>query len=160
SCSECIWAMGTSVARHGRIAWKSRLVTPTSGTRRRARRPRDRGATTGPSSRLSSSQERHDRQRVRQRLADSVPAARSRAYASAADPPEALATAHRGAASNRVSRRVHRSRRLPAPRIVAGRNYPAYSFTSHSADILELFLWACEIAGLPPRRAIRVTVSL
>ena len=45
-------------------------------------------------------------------------------------------------------------------RIAAGRNYPAYSFTSHSADILELFLWACGMARLRPRRAIRVTVSL
>jgi hypothetical protein len=45
-------------------------------------------------------------------------------------------------------------------RIVAGRNYPAYSFTNHSADILELFLWACGMVGLRPRRANRVTVSL
>jgi hypothetical protein len=45
-------------------------------------------------------------------------------------------------------------------RIVAGRNYPAYSFTNHSADILELFVWACGRAGLRPRRANRVTVSL
>jgi hypothetical protein len=45
-------------------------------------------------------------------------------------------------------------------RIVAGRNYPAYSFTNHSADILELFVWACGMAGLRPRRANRVTVSL
>jgi hypothetical protein len=45
-------------------------------------------------------------------------------------------------------------------RIVAGRNYPEYSFTNHSADILELFLWACGMVGLRPRRANRVTVSL
>jgi hypothetical protein len=45
-------------------------------------------------------------------------------------------------------------------RIVAGRNYPAYSFTNHSADILELFLWACGMLGLRPRRSNRVTVSL
>ena len=45
-------------------------------------------------------------------------------------------------------------------RIVAGRNYPAYSFTNHSTDILELFVWACGMAGLRPRRANRVTVSL
>jgi hypothetical protein len=45
-------------------------------------------------------------------------------------------------------------------RIVAGRNYPAYSFTNHSTDILELFVWACGMARLRPRRANRVTVSL
>jgi hypothetical protein len=38
-------------------------------------------------------------------------------------------------------------------RIVAGRNHPAYSFTNHSADILELFLWACGMVGLRPRSA-------
>jgi hypothetical protein len=35
-------------------------------------------------------------------------------------------------------------------RVVAGRNYPAYSFTNHSPDILELFVWACRLAGLRP----------
>jgi hypothetical protein len=45
-------------------------------------------------------------------------------------------------------------------RVVAGRNYPAYSFTNHSADILELFIWACGLIGLRPRRANRVIVSL
>lgn len=45
-------------------------------------------------------------------------------------------------------------------RIVAGCNYPAYSFTNHSADILRLFTWACELIGLHPRRTNRVTVSL
>jgi len=45
-------------------------------------------------------------------------------------------------------------------RIVAGRNYPAYAFTNHSRDILELFVWACSLIGLSPRRANRVTVSL
>ena len=45
-------------------------------------------------------------------------------------------------------------------RIVAGRNYPAYSFSNHSADILQLFIWACGLIGLCPRRANRVTVSL
>jgi hypothetical protein len=45
-------------------------------------------------------------------------------------------------------------------RIVAGRNYPAYSFTNHSLDILGLFVWACGLIGLRPRRANRVTVSL
>ena len=45
-------------------------------------------------------------------------------------------------------------------RIVAGRNYPAYSFTNHSPDILVLFVWACGLIGLRPRRANRVTLSL
>jgi hypothetical protein len=45
-------------------------------------------------------------------------------------------------------------------RLVGGRNYPAYSFKNHSPDILELFLWACGLIGLRPRRANRVTVSL
>ncbi len=45
-------------------------------------------------------------------------------------------------------------------RIVAGRNYPAYSFSNHSPDILGLFLWACGLIGLRPRRANRVTVSV
>ncbi len=45
-------------------------------------------------------------------------------------------------------------------RIVAGRNYPAYSFANHSADILGLFVWACGLIGLRPRRGNRVTVSV
>jgi hypothetical protein len=45
-------------------------------------------------------------------------------------------------------------------RIVAGRNYPAYSSTNYSQDILDLFVWACGLIGLRPRRASRVTVSL
>jgi hypothetical protein len=45
-------------------------------------------------------------------------------------------------------------------RVVAGRNYPAYSFTNHSEDILQIFLWACGLIGLRPRRANRVTASI
>jgi len=45
-------------------------------------------------------------------------------------------------------------------RIVAGRNYPAYSFTNHSPDILQLFVWACDLLRLHPRQANRVTISL
>lgn len=45
-------------------------------------------------------------------------------------------------------------------RVVAGRNYPAYSFKNHSEDILQLFSWTCDLIGLRPRRANRVTVSL
>src|SRR5574341_470023 len=45
-------------------------------------------------------------------------------------------------------------------RIVAGRNYPAYSFTNHSEDILRLFVWACGLIGVRARRPNRVTVSV
>ena len=45
-------------------------------------------------------------------------------------------------------------------RLVGGRNYPAYSFKNHSADILALFVWACGLLGLRPRRANRVTISI
>src|SRR5437867_324413 len=45
-------------------------------------------------------------------------------------------------------------------RLVAGRNNPAYSFTNHSEDILLLFMWACGLIDLRPRRANRVTVSI
>lgn len=45
-------------------------------------------------------------------------------------------------------------------RIVAGRNYPAYSFTNHSEDILRFFMWACERVGVRPRRTSRVVVSI
>jgi hypothetical protein len=45
-------------------------------------------------------------------------------------------------------------------RIVAGRNYPAYSFKNHSEDILRLFMRACECIGVWPRRARRVVVSI
>jgi len=45
-------------------------------------------------------------------------------------------------------------------RVVAGRDYPAHSFTNHSNDILGLFVWAWSLVGLRPRRANRVTVSL
>src|SRR5207244_10672801 len=45
-------------------------------------------------------------------------------------------------------------------RVVAGRDYPAYSFTNHSNDILGLFVWAWSLVGLRPRRANPVTVSL
>jgi hypothetical protein len=45
-------------------------------------------------------------------------------------------------------------------RVVAGRNYPAYSFQNHSTDILELFIWVSGLVGLRPRRSNRATVSL
>jgi hypothetical protein len=45
-------------------------------------------------------------------------------------------------------------------RIVAGRNYPAYSFTNHSTDILQLFAWAGQLLGVRPRRNNPVTMSI
>ena len=45
-------------------------------------------------------------------------------------------------------------------RVVAGRDYPAYSFSNHSEDILQIFLWACALVGVRPRRANRVTASI
>ncbi len=38
-------------------------------------------------------------------------------------------------------------------RIVKGRNYPAYSFKNHSADILALFAEVCSLAGIRWRKA-------
>jgi hypothetical protein len=45
-------------------------------------------------------------------------------------------------------------------RIVNGKNYPAYSFTNHSEDILTLFTSTCDAIGLRWRRANRVTISI
>jgi hypothetical protein len=45
-------------------------------------------------------------------------------------------------------------------RIVHGRNYPAYSFTNFSEDILTLFTSTCDLIGLRWRRASRVTISI
>ena len=45
-------------------------------------------------------------------------------------------------------------------RIVKGRNYPAYSFKNHSADILALFAEVCSLAGIRWRKASRVTISI
>ena len=45
-------------------------------------------------------------------------------------------------------------------RIVAGRNYSAYSFTNHSEDILGLFVWACGLIGVRSRRSNRVMISI
>jgi hypothetical protein len=45
-------------------------------------------------------------------------------------------------------------------RVVAGRNYPAYSFKNHSQDILALFAEACGLAGIHCGRANQVTISI
>jgi hypothetical protein len=45
-------------------------------------------------------------------------------------------------------------------RIVGGRDYPAYSFSNRSEDILQMFMWAGGLLGLRPRRASRVAISI
>ncbi|HET7340781.1 MAG TPA: helix-turn-helix domain-containing protein [Methylomirabilota bacterium] len=45
-------------------------------------------------------------------------------------------------------------------RLVAGRDYPAYSFANVSEDILLLFTWACDVLGIRWRRANRETISI
>jgi len=45
-------------------------------------------------------------------------------------------------------------------RIVRGRNYPAYSFSNRSSDILCLFKEACQLVGLHPCRASSTTISI
>jgi hypothetical protein len=45
-------------------------------------------------------------------------------------------------------------------RIVKGRNYPAYSFTNHSEDILRLFTWACDLVPLRWRRSSVHRISI
>lgn len=45
-------------------------------------------------------------------------------------------------------------------RIVKGKNYPAYSFSNRSEDILGLFGWACDLIGIKWRRSSRVAISI
>jgi hypothetical protein len=45
-------------------------------------------------------------------------------------------------------------------RIVRGCDYPAYSFTNHSEDILQLFMWACGLVGVRCRRSSRRNLSI
>jgi len=45
-------------------------------------------------------------------------------------------------------------------RIVDGKAYPAYEFTNRSADILELFTWACGLLGISYTRSSAVDVSI
>ena len=45
-------------------------------------------------------------------------------------------------------------------RIVAGRDYPAYSFANASEDILGLFTWACDVLRVRWRRSNSETISI
>lgn len=45
-------------------------------------------------------------------------------------------------------------------RLVRGRDYPAYSFSNRSEDILGLFTWACDLMGMRWRRASRHHISI
>src|SRR5262249_33290381 len=45
-------------------------------------------------------------------------------------------------------------------RIVKGTNYPAYSFSNRSEDILGLFTWGCDLMGVRWRRASPSTISI
>jgi hypothetical protein len=45
-------------------------------------------------------------------------------------------------------------------RIVAKRDYPAYSFKNASEDILESFTWACDLLDVRWRRSNRETISI
>jgi hypothetical protein len=41
-----------------------------------------------------------------------------------------------------------------------GRNYPAYSFSNRSEDILQLFVWACALLGVGCTRGNAWTISI
>ncbi len=45
-------------------------------------------------------------------------------------------------------------------RIVRGRDYPAYSFSNHSEDILKLVMWSCELVGVGCRHNSRWNLSI
>jgi len=45
-------------------------------------------------------------------------------------------------------------------RTVGGKAYPAYNFFNHSTDILDLFCWACDLAGVHYTRPGRHQVSI
>lgn len=45
-------------------------------------------------------------------------------------------------------------------RIVRGKDYPAYSFSNRSEDILRIFGWACDLLAIGWRRSNRVTISI
>src|SRR5262249_34513024 len=54
--------------------------------------------------------------------------------------------------------RAHPIRRLPG--VVNGTNYPAYSFSNRSEDILGIFAWGCDLMGVRWRRASHSTISI
>jgi hypothetical protein len=43
---------------------------------------------------------------------------------------------------------------------VNGKNYPAYSFSNRSEDILKLFAWSCDLFGLRWRRASLIHIDI
>src|SRR2546427_1591504 len=45
-------------------------------------------------------------------------------------------------------------------RIVSGKNYPAYSFSNRSSDILGLFAWTCRLLGIRCSRSSQVEISI
>jgi hypothetical protein len=45
-------------------------------------------------------------------------------------------------------------------RIVRGKDYPAYSFSNRSEDILRIFGWACDLLAIGWRRSNCVTISI
>ena len=45
-------------------------------------------------------------------------------------------------------------------RIVNGKDYPAYSFSNASRDILDLFVWACGELGIRAGQSNAVTISI
>ena len=45
-------------------------------------------------------------------------------------------------------------------RIVNGKDYPAYSFSNRSEDILQLFVWTCELLSVRCRRSNAWTLSI
>jgi hypothetical protein len=45
-------------------------------------------------------------------------------------------------------------------RIVKGKNYPAYSFSNRSNDILALFAWTCRLLGIHCSRSSQVAISV
>ena len=137
-----------------------RLVAPAPGSSHRASRPSDHRSPSRAPGRLSSPWCCHDRQCLLERLVGALPAARRRPKHQR---PIILEPWQRSIVEQQPSeflRGCIESDGCRHRRIVGGRNYPAYSFTNHSEDILRLFVWACGLIGVRPRRANRVTISI
>ena len=45
-------------------------------------------------------------------------------------------------------------------RIVRGKNYPAYTFSNRSSDILGLFAWTCRLLGIRCSRSSQIAISI